>query len=109
MAKTIKLNYEGVDYTLEFTRRTASQLEEAGFQLGELGTKPVTMIPLLYEGAFWAHHRMKNNEVIWKIYEKIGKKEDFARKLAEMYADAAETLFDEPEEDEKNAVWETNW
>lgn len=109
MAKTIKLNYQGVDYTLEFTRRTASQIEEAGFKLAEVGSKPATMIPLLYEGAFLAHHRMKKSDVIWEIYEKIPKKDEFAQNLVEMYTEAAETLFDEPEEDEKNAVWETTW
>ena len=109
MAKTITLKYNDATYTLEFTRRTVSRLEEAGFNINEIGDKPATMIPILYEGAFWAHHRMANNDIIWEIYDTIKDKEGLMRKLAEMYAEPIETLFNEPEDNEKNATWETNW
>lgn len=108
MAKTIKLNYDGVDYTLEFTRRTVSQLEAEGFNLNEIGEKPATMIPKLFEGAFLAHHRMAKNDIIWEIYKSISDKTTFMQKLSEMYVEPIETLFDETPT-EKNVVWETNW
>ena len=109
MAKTIKLNYDGVEYTLEYTRRTVSQMEERGFVIADIGDKPATMIPMLYEGAFLAHHRMAKNDIIWEIYESLKDKEGLMAKLAEMYAEPIEALFDEKEDDGKNVTWETNW
>lgn len=109
MAKTITLTYKDATYTLEFTRRTVARLEANGFVLNEIGDKPATMIPLLYEGAFLAHHKMANNEIIWEIYDTIPDKEGLMKKLAEMYAEPLEALFEEPEENEKNATWGANW
>lgn len=112
MAKTITLNYEQATYTLEFTRRTVSELEGQGFNISEIGDKPVTMVPMLYEGAFLAHHRMAKNDIIWEIYEQIPDKEALLKALAEMYAEPIEALFDtkEVEGDEKNAItWKASW
>ena len=109
MAKTITLTYNDVNYTLEYTRRTVSQLEQQGFNINAIGEKPVTMVPMLYEGAFLAHHRMTKNDIIWKIYDEISDKEGLMAALAEMYAEPIEALFEESEETEKNVKWETNW
>lgn len=109
MAKTITLNYDGVDYTLEFTRRTVSQLENQGFNINEVGDKPATMIPMLYEGAFLAHHKMAKNDIIWKIYDGIEDKEGLMGALAEMYAEPIEALLSGNEDAEKNVKWGKNW
>lgn len=109
MAKTIKLTYGDVDYTLEYTRRTVSQLEEQGFKISEIGDKPATMVPMLFEGAFLAHHRMAKNSIIWEIYELIPDKEGLMSALAEMYSEPIEALFEEKEDSEKNVTWATSW
>lgn len=109
MAKQMKLTHEGKEYTLEFTRKTVEQMEKAGFEIGEVSTKPVSTLPKLFEGAFLAHERWARTDIINKIYESIPNKEDFMTKLVEMYAEPVEALFDEPEESEKNAQWEANF
>ena len=109
MAKTITINYEGVDYKLEFTRKTVQEMEDYGFNVKEIGTKPMTMLPTLFEGAFLAHHRMKNNQVVKEIFDKLEDKEGLMTKLAEMYNEPLDTLFDEPEPSEKNAKWEASF
>ena len=109
MAKTINISYGGANYTLEFTRRTVAKLEENGFNLNQLGEKPATMLPQLFEGAFLAHHRMTKNDIVWEIFSNIKDKEALMQKLAEMYVEPIETLFEEPEDNEKNAVWEATF
>ena len=36
MAKTLGFTYKGVDYTLEFTRKTVSRMEQDGFSIGDI-------------------------------------------------------------------------
>ena len=106
MAKRIVITYLTNDYTLEFSRKTVSQMEKEGFVIGDLRSKPLTTYPELFAGAFKLHHRkMKENEIN-EIYNHLTDKEGFIEKLAEMYADTLNTLFDEPEGDaSKNAMW----
>ena len=44
------------EYTLEFSRRTVVKTEQAGFDVNCLESKSMTMIPLLFWGAFLMHH-----------------------------------------------------
>ena len=110
MATTITVNYENNDYTLEYTRLTASAIEKQGFSLDELTTKPNAMIPLLIYGAFLRHHRELKQKFIDEIYEhligKVGKEgeEGFIGVLSEMYAETVSTLTDENTVDEGNAA-----
>ena len=110
MAKQLKLTYEGQDYTLEFTRKSIEKMEQAGFVISDVQSKPVSTLPTLFAGSFLAHHRWVKQDVIDKIYAEIPNKEDFMGKLVEMYAEPIEALFDEPKGDaEKNAQWEANF
>ena len=109
MAKTITLQYKGAEYVLEFTRKTVEQLEEAGFKIRDVGSKPITILPTLFKGAFLAHCSYLKDDVVEEIYKQIPNKKDFMEKLIEMYSDPIETLFDEPEPSEKNASWAVNW
>ena len=110
MAKQIKLTYDGQDYTLEYTRKSVEKMEQAGFVVSEVKDKPVSTLPVLFAGAFLAHHRWVKQDIIDEIYETIPNKESFMSKLVEMYAEPIEALFDEPKGDaEKNATWEVNF
>ena len=109
-SKKIKFTYNDRDITLEYNRRTVEQLEAAGLRLGEIGDMPATMVKLLYHGAFLVNHRKVKTETIEEIWKHIPNKEDFVAKLAEMYNETRDTLFEEPDEDdEKNVNWETNF
>lgn len=106
MAKKITIPYGNKTYTLEFTRKTASALERNGFVIGEIGEKPVTMIPMLFRGAFLANHSTVKNETVDKIYEGLRNRTALVEVLVEMYYDAYATLLDGDEDaDEGNPGW----
>lgn len=109
MAKTITFNFEGTDYTLEYTRATVATLEKQGFNISEISEKPLTTLPALFAGAFLAHHRLVKRDVIDRIYDKMTNKMDLVMRLAEMYNEPIEALVDEPEESEGNLTWGTSW
>ncbi len=105
MAKQLIITFDEKKYTLEFNRDSVRLLERAGFDPAQLGTQPVTMLPLLFEGAFRMHHRRMEKDAISRIYRPLKNKEGLLEALAEMYREPIEALFDEPEEDEGNAEW----
>lgn len=109
MAKTINFNFEGEDYTLEFTRNSVATLEKQGFNIGDISDKPLTTLPTLFAGAFLAHHRFIKREIIDRIFAKMTNKMDLVMRLAEMYNEPITALVDEPEESEGNVAWGANW
>ncbi len=109
MAKQISFQFEGENYTLEFTRRTVKEMENEGFSISALRDRPVNMYPVLFAGAFKCHHKRIKREKIEQIYKKLPDKVSLAENLVEMYNDALETLFEEPEENTKNVQWKANF
>lgn len=109
MSKQLNFEYKGTKYTLEFTRRTVEQMEREGFVADDLKSKPVTMLPTLFAGAFKAHHRYVKLEVIDEIYSKMTNKADLIGKLAEMYNEPIMALIDEPVESSENLTWTQSW
>lgn len=110
MATKITVNYKEKDYTLEYSRATAAQIEEHGFVLEQLTEKPVKMIPLLIYGAFLKHNRGIKRSLVDEIYEnmlnKSGDGEDsgIIAVLVEMYSETVNTLTDNATVDEGNAA-----
>lgn len=109
MSKQLNFTYEDKEYTLEFTRRTVSEMEKKGFVATEINDKPMTTLPALFAGAFLAHHRFVKQDVIDAIYAKLTKKEDLIGKLAEMYNEPIMSLVEEPEDDLGNVNWTATW
>ena len=109
MAKTLEFTYKGKDYVLEYTRRSVQEMEKRGFVAADADTKPMTVLPAMFEGAFLAHHRFEKKEVIDEIFSKMSDKENLIAKLAEMYNEPIMTLLDEPSEKEGNVNWTVNW
>ena len=109
MAKTITFNFEGTDYTLEFTRRTVAEMERKGFVADDIDIKPMTTLPALFRGSFLAHHRFVKDDVIDRIFSMIPNKSDLIGRLAEMYSEPILTLVSEPEENEGNVNWTASW
>lgn len=109
MAKTINITFEGVTYTLEYTRKSIKTMESRGFKISEFSDKPVTMLPALFAGAFLAHHRFVKQDVIEEIFARLKNKEELIDKLSEMYAEPLIALMDDPEEDEGNPEWGASW
>jgi hypothetical protein len=109
MAKTLEFTYKGKDYVLEYTRKSVQEMEKRGFVAADADTKPMTVLPMMFEGAFLAHHRFEKKEVIDEIFSKMSDKENLITKLAEMYNEPIMTLLDEPSEKEGNVNWTVNW
>lgn len=109
MAKTLTIKYNDSEYTLEFTRKSIEILEKRGFKITDIQDKPVSTLPMLFAGAFIAHHKFAKPEVIEEIFSKLKNKEELLGKLAEMYNEPILAMMDEPEESEGNLDWETSW
>ena len=116
MAKTITINYEGAEYTLEYTRKSIETMERQGFVLSDVKSRPVWARDLSpykeASAAFYKKedHRYVKKEKVDAIFENLTNKEVLFEKLAEMYAEPLESLMDEPEENtEGNVTWAMNW
>lgn len=99
----IVFEHKGTQYTLEFTRDSVKQLERAGFNYEEAGSKPITSLMTLFKGAFLAHHQRTPQAVIEEIWESLENKDGLFDALAELYNEPIEALMKEPEEGKKIA------
>jgi hypothetical protein len=110
MSTKITISYQKKNYDLEYTRATASQIEDQGFVLDQITEKPLKMIPMLFYGAFLKHNRGITRKLVDEIFDnlvdKCGEDGGIIAVLAEMYAETVQTLTDNQTVDEGNAaVW----
>lgn len=104
--KQLNFTFDGRDYTLEFTRRTAQRLEQRGFDINAVATKPLTMLPMLFSGAMYMHHPDVSLARCDEIYDALGGKNELVGKMAEMYAEQLNTLL---EDNPENVHWTASW
>ena len=109
MSKQLNFEYNGIKYTLEYTRRSVEQMEREGFVAEDIKSKPMLMLPKLFAGAFLAHHPFVKGDVIEEIYSKMTNKGELIGKLAEMYNEPIMALIDEPAESSENLTWTQSW
>ena len=109
MAKQLRFTYQNKEYVLEYTRKSVEVMEKKGFVASDIESKPVTVLPALFAGAFLANHRYIKEDVIDAIYSKMTNKQELIGKLAEMYNEPIMALVDEPEESEGNLDWTASW
>ncbi len=102
----LKVEYKGKNYELGFTRNSVVALERNGFNINEIGDKPMTMLPMLWQGAFAAYNKGVKRTTMDEIYEHMSNKEGLIGALSDLYAETLNTLTDEPEEGAGNATWE---
>lgn len=99
----INMTYNKTEYTLEYNRQSVKTLEGQGFRLDELTNMPMTMIPMLFHGAFYKNHRGIKRNLVDEIFDGIGDKTGLIQALAEMYAETLSTLTDD--QAEGNVTW----
>lgn len=100
----IELKHEGTTYELEFSRQSVKTIESRGFVIDEITTKPMTMIPMLFEGAFIKNYSGKvKRKVMDEIYDGIADKTGFIQALAELYGETLATLTEDSAEG--NVTW----
>ncbi len=92
----------GREYTLEFSRKTVAKTEDAGLDVNRLDAASMTMIPLMFWGAFLMHHPHMNKEQTDKIlFDGLGGlKPEELEHLGKLYAAPFQTLI--VKEDEEN-------
>lgn len=100
----IALTYEKKEYVLEYSRQSVRTMEAQGFVLNEIESKPITMIPMLFQGAFIKNHRGIKRNLMDELYEEVADKTGLLAALMEMYAETLSTLTDD-KEDAGNATW----
>lgn len=105
MAKTITLTYEKKEYTLEYNRTAAKMIQDQGFDPDLLGTKQISMVMMIFYGAFAMHHPSIKRAKLDNIFEQLTHRMELFKELMEMYADTANVLSDEEEDTEGNANW----
>lgn len=88
------------EYTLEFSRKSVARCEAEGLDINAASSKSMTMIPLLFWGAFLMHHPYMKREQTDKIlFEGLGGLSgDELGYLAELYAEPFKTLIMDDEE-----------
>lgn len=93
-------------YVLTFTADTVKATEARGFVLEELQRQPMTMLPLLLEGAFLAKeaNRVTPGQVI-EIWQGVRDKKTLLEKIVLLYNDP----IDEMLVTEGNEEWEANF
>lgn len=109
MNKQLRFTYQDKDYCLEYTRKTVELMERKGFVASDIDTKPMSILPTLFAGAFLANHRYVKPEIIDEIFSKMTNKQELIGKLAEMYNEPIMALLNEPDESEGNLDWEASW
>lgn len=101
----ITLTYDKTEYTLEYSRQSVKTMESQGFVLDEITSKPMTMIPMLFSGAFIKNHRGTKRSTIDDIYDNIVDKTGLMAALMEMYAETLSTLTEDSANNEGNVAW----
>ena len=105
MNTKINLTYNGIDYTLEYDRMTIKMIENDGFELEKFAKQPMTMVDIVFRGAFYKNHRNINQTLVDEIYAHCKKKDELVKQLASMIDECYVSLMEDPD-DEGNATWE---
>lgn len=104
---TITVMYKDKTYDLGYTRNTIRQLEAQGFIVDQVAEKPMTMIPLLFYGAFMKNHRGLKRDFVDEVFDNIQDKSQLLQSLLELYAECLNTLTEDKEGDDVGkATWE---
>lgn len=99
----INLTHDGNEYVLEYSRQSVKMMENQGFSIDEISSKPMTMIPALFNGAFLKNHPRIHRPILDEIFKGIKDKTNLIAALMEMYGETLSCLTDENEQG--NVSW----
>lgn len=106
MNTKMNLSYEGVNYTLEYDRMSIKMIENEGFDIEKFSSQPMTMVDIVFRGAFYKNHRKINQTLIDEIFKHCKDKEALVKQLMDMINECYTSLIADPDNDEGNATWE---
>ena len=107
--KQLTVTFEGKEYTLEYTRSAVRQMERRGFVADDIASKPMTIIPDLFAGAFLSKYPQLKREKIDQIFDSIVGKQKLLRALTLMYNDTIESLLDDGDAESGEENWTPNF
>lgn len=106
ITKPMKIEVDGMEYTLEFSRATVVLAERAGFVSDLIAEQPMTMLPLLFYAAFKKNHptikREETDRILFDVLGGLSGAE--VAKLAQLYAEPTKTLIRNDDEGERKNV-----
>jgi hypothetical protein len=86
---------------------TIKMIESEGFEMESFSKQPMTMIELVFKGAFYKNHRKLSQNTIDEIYAHCENKEELLNEIAKMINECYNALMEDPKgNDEGNAKWE---
>ena len=107
MNKKIEFEDNGKKYILEYNRESIEILERQGFNVKEMTEKPMTMLPLAFQGLFYKNHRNVKKSFVDECYNRFKDKEKLIEIMAEMIMETYNSLTsDEDAGDKGNITWE---
>lgn len=107
MNKQIKFEDNGTKYILEYNRESIEILERQGFNVKEMTEKPMTMLPLAFQGLFYKNHRNVKKSFVDECYKRFKDKDKLIELMAEMIMETYNSLTsDEDTGDKGNIEWE---
>lgn len=104
MNKKIEFEENGEKYVLEYNRESIAIMESQGFSVNELTTKPMTMLPLAFQGLFYKNHKRANKNFIDECYNRFTDKQKLIEVIAEMIMETYESLTSDEESNEKGNI-----
>lgn len=106
MNQKIEFDDNGQHYVLEYNRESIEILESQGFRINEMVSKPMTMLPLAFQGLFYKNHKYIKKAYVEDCFNRFKNKTALIEKIGEMIAETYESLTsDNKEDDSKNIDW----
>lgn len=106
MNKKIEFEDNGEKYVLEYNREAIKVMEARGFSVSELTSKPMTMLPLAFEGLFYKNHKKTKKSYIDECYDRFKDKSQLINVIGDMLSEVYDSLTDDESDNEKgNLDW----
>lgn len=104
MNKKIEFEDNGEKYVLEYNRESIQILEQQGFAINELTQKPMTMLPLAFQGLFYKNHKYVKKAYVDECYKRFKNKEQLLETISGMLLEAYEALTDDEDVGDKGNI-----
>lgn len=106
MNKKIEFEDNGKKYVLEYNREAIEIMERQGFVASEMVKRPMTMLPLAFQGLFYKNHKDVRKSFIDECYNRFSNKSELIEAIADMISETYNSLTDENVDNEKgNLDW----
>lgn len=95
----VQFEYNGCVYTMEFNRRSVEVAEQRfGISITELQSGKMAYLPGLFQCSLLMHHPHMKQSTVDMLFNRMENKLDLMMCLMELYANAINSMFEEPEE-----------